>query len=83
MSRASGCLTPFPGHGQVSANSVYGFTGAMNGKLPCLQISSSVTAYGRDMIAQTKEVRMEVQVRVLFGRTLSIPPYHPFPAHSL
>ena len=41
---------------QVSANSVYGFTGATNGKLPCLQISSSVTAYGRDMIAQTKDV---------------------------
>ncbi|KAI9019821.1 DNA polymerase family B-domain-containing protein [Hyaloraphidium curvatum] len=41
---------------KVSANSVYGFTGATNGKLPCLQISSSVTAYGRDMIASTKEL---------------------------
>jgi DNA polymerase delta subunit 1 len=37
---------------------VYGFTGATIGKLPCLQISSSVTAYGRKMIEMTKEVRL-------------------------
>lgn len=41
---------------KISANSVYGFTGATVGKLPCLQISSSVTAYGREMIFKTKEV---------------------------
>ncbi|KAI8099328.1 DNA polymerase family B-domain-containing protein [Halteromyces radiatus] len=40
---------------KISANSVYGFTGATVGKLPCLQISSSVTAYGRQMIFKTKE----------------------------
>lgn len=39
---------------KISANSVYGFTGATVGKLPCLAISSSVTAYGRDMIEETK-----------------------------
>lgn len=39
---------------KISANSVYGFTGATVGKLPCLQISSSVTAYGREMIFKTK-----------------------------
>ncbi|PWN94634.1 putative DNA polymerase delta catalytic subunit [Tilletiopsis washingtonensis] len=39
---------------KVSANSVYGFTGATVGKLPCLEISMSVTAYGRQMIEQTK-----------------------------
>ena len=39
---------------KVSANSVYGFTGATVGKLPCLAISESVTAYGRDMIEKTK-----------------------------
>ncbi|KAJ1937712.1 DNA-directed DNA polymerase delta, partial [Linderina macrospora] len=38
---------------KVSANSVYGFTGALVGKLPCLQISASVTAFGRIMIDQT------------------------------
>lgn len=41
---------------KVSANSVYGFTGATVGKLPCLQISSSTTAYGRQMIVKTKQV---------------------------
>ena len=41
---------------QISANSVYGFTGATVGKLPCLPISMSVTAYGREMIEQTKQV---------------------------
>lgn len=41
---------------QISANSVYGFTGATIGKLPCLQISSSTTAYGRQMIMKTKQV---------------------------
>lgn len=40
--------------GQVSANSVYGFTGAVIGKMPCLEISSSTTAYGREMIEHTK-----------------------------
>ncbi|KAI1321493.1 DNA-directed DNA polymerase delta [Mortierella claussenii] len=40
---------------KISANSVYGFTGATVGKLPCLQISSSVTAYGRVMIEKTKQ----------------------------
>jgi DNA polymerase delta subunit 1 len=39
---------------KISANSVYGFTGAQVGQLPCLQISSSVTAYGRIMIEATK-----------------------------
>ncbi|XP_012241018.1 DNA polymerase delta catalytic subunit isoform X1 [Bombus impatiens] len=40
---------------KVSANSVYGFTGAQMGKLPCLDISASVTAYGRTMIERTKQ----------------------------
>lgn len=41
---------------KVSANSVYGFTGATVGKLPCLDISESVTAYGRTMIETTKNL---------------------------
>ncbi|OWR45213.1 DNA polymerase delta catalytic subunit [Danaus plexippus plexippus] len=39
---------------KISANSVYGFTGAQVGKLPCLEISGSVTAYGRTMIEFTR-----------------------------
>ncbi|KAF2201011.1 catalytic subunit DNA polymeras-like protein delta [Delitschia confertaspora ATCC 74209] len=39
---------------KVSANSVYGITGATVGKLPCLAIASSTTSYGRQMIEKTK-----------------------------
>ena len=39
---------------KISANSVYGFTGATVGQLPCLAISSSTTAFGRTMIEDTK-----------------------------
>ncbi|XP_069738764.1 LOW QUALITY PROTEIN: DNA polymerase delta catalytic subunit [Phaenicophaeus curvirostris] len=41
---------------KVSANSVYGFTGAQAGRLPCLQISQSVTGFGRQMIERTKQL---------------------------
>lgn len=41
---------------KVSANSVYGFTGQSVGALPCVEISSSVTSYGRDMLMLTKKV---------------------------
>lgn len=39
---------------KISANSVYGFTGATVGHLPCMEISASVTAFGRQMIETTK-----------------------------
>lgn len=45
---------------KISANSVYGFTGASIGKLPCLEISQSVTAYGRKMIDLTKNAVEEI-----------------------
>ncbi|TPX08201.1 uncharacterized protein E0L32_001903 [Thyridium curvatum] len=45
---------------KVSANSVYGLTGATNGKLPCLEIASSTTSFGRQMIEKTKS---EVEAR--------------------
>ena len=38
---------------------MYGFTGATVGKMPCLEISSSVTAFGRDMIEHTKRLVTE------------------------
>jgi len=41
---------------KISANSVYGFTGALVGQLPCLEISTSVTGFGRKMIDKTKEI---------------------------
>ena len=39
---------------KVSMNSVYGFTGAGRGMLPCVPIASSVTLMGRSMIDMTK-----------------------------
>ncbi|CAL5321177.1 unnamed protein product [Camellia sinensis] len=41
---------------KISANSVYGFTGATVGQLPCLEMSSSVTSYGWQMIEHTKKL---------------------------
>ncbi len=40
---------------KITMNSVYGFTGAGRGILPCVPIASSVTMKGRNMIDQTKE----------------------------
>lgn len=39
---------------KISANSVYGFTGATVGQLPCLPIASTVTAYGRNLLFATR-----------------------------
>jgi DNA polymerase delta subunit 1 len=66
---------------KVSANSVYGFTGAIVGKLPCLEISGSVTAYGRQMIEHTKKMVQErfttangyaADAEVVYGDTDSV-----------
>ncbi len=60
---------------------MYGFTGATIGRLPCLAISSSVTAYGREMIERTKtEVEAEYCIKngrehdaeVIYGDTDSV-----------
>ncbi|KAG6890977.1 DNA-directed DNA polymerase delta [Termitomyces sp. T32_za158] len=53
---------------KISANSVYGFTGATIGKLPCLPISSSVTSYGRQMIEKTKQ-EVEAEYCIANGRS--------------
>ncbi|CAH3107211.1 unnamed protein product [Pocillopora meandrina] len=66
---------------KLSANSVYGFTGAQVGKLPCLPISQSVTAFGRMMIERTKELVEEkytvdngykTNAQVIYGDTDSV-----------
>ena len=66
---------------KISANSVYGFTGAQAGQLPCLEISSSVTAYGRQMIEGTKKIveetynvrnGYEFDSEVIYGDTDSV-----------
>jgi DNA polymerase delta subunit 1 len=66
---------------KISANSVYGITGATVGKLPCLQIASSVTSYGRQMIEKTREEvekhytianGYEYDAQVIYGDTDSV-----------
>lgn len=59
---------------KVSCNSVYGFTGASNGMLPCLQIASSVTTLGRQMIDKSKKLAEERYTGsiVVYGDTDSI-----------
>lgn len=66
---------------KISANSVYGFTGAQVGQLPCLEISSSVTSYGRQMIDATKKQveetynkknGYEFDAHVIYGDTDSV-----------
>ena len=66
---------------KISANSVYGFTGAVRGMLPCIAISSTVTSYGRDMIFHTKTIVEQhyntsagfpYNAKVLYGDTDSV-----------
>jgi DNA polymerase delta subunit 1 len=66
---------------KISANSVYGLTGATNGKLPCLAIASSTTSYGRQMIEKTREEVMKKytvengyshDAQVIYGDTDSV-----------
>lgn len=59
---------------KVTMNSVYGFTGAKKGMLPCLSIACSVTAKGRMMIEQTSALAQEMYpCTTLYGD--SIPGY--------
>lgn len=66
---------------KVSANSVYGFTGAQVGKLPCLEISQSVTGFGRQMIEKTKQLveskytianGYKADAKIIYGDTDSV-----------
>jgi len=45
---------------KVTMNSVYGFTGAGKGMLPCRPVAGSVTAKGREMIAHTSKLAQEM-----------------------
>ncbi|KAF7456003.1 putative DNA polymerase delta catalytic subunit [Cryptosporidium felis] len=67
---------------KISANSVYGFTGAVaGGQLPCLELSTSITSYGRVMIDITKgevekvfrkENGYPADAKVVYGDTDSV-----------
>jgi len=58
---------------KIMANSIYGFTGATVGRLPCPPIAETVTAYGRKLIEQTKEMieSLDDTYRVVYGDSVS------------
>jgi DNA polymerase elongation subunit (family B) len=57
---------------KVSMNSIYGFTGATVGALPCLEISQSVTGCGRLMIEQTQYHAKEMfGCEIVYGDSVS------------
>lgn len=64
-----------------AANSVYGFTGAKKGKLPCEDIAASVCAFGRVMLLKTQtlvqqmctiENNYRANATVIYGDTDSV-----------
>lgn len=59
---------------KISMNSVYGFTGAGKGILPCVPIASSTTFRGRSMIEETKTYVEEnfPGAKVRYGDTDSV-----------
>ena len=59
---------------KVSMNSIYGFTGAGKGILPCVPIASTTTFKGRSMIEETKEYveRNFPGAKVRYGDTDSV-----------
>ena len=59
---------------KISMNSIYGFTGASKGMLPCVPIASTVTMRGRQMIEETKNYVEEhfEGAKVRYGDTDSV-----------
>lgn len=58
---------------KTSANSIYGFTGDPTSSLRCLEISTSITAYGREMLKMTKQyIEEKYSATVIYGDTDSV-----------
>lgn len=66
---------------KVTANSVYGTTGAQVGMLACMEISRSVTGFGRQMIETTRQMVLDkynkangfpYDAEVIYGDTDSV-----------
>jgi len=57
---------------KVSMNSIYGFTGATVGALPCLEISQAVTGCGRLMIQETQDyAKNHFQCEIVYGDSVT------------
>jgi hypothetical protein len=53
-------------------NSIYGFTGAIHGMLPCTKIASAVTAEGRNMLQRSKDhVEANYKCKVVYGDSVT------------
>jgi len=58
---------------KISANSIYGFFGVKEGKLPCVEASQSVTAMGRLHITKLQEYCIKkYNAKIVYGDTDSV-----------
>lgn len=57
---------------KVTANSLYGFCGTVNGMLPLVAIAAAVTCTGRDMIRRTSDHVKSLGATVVYGDTDSV-----------
>ncbi|KAK1935941.1 DNA polymerase delta subunit [Babesia divergens] len=67
---------------KITTNSVYGYTGASNsGFLPCVEVATAITSFGRYMIVNTKDTierhftaanGYEANAKVVYGDTDSV-----------
>lgn len=60
---------------KITANSIYGFTGCTTGKMPCMEVGASVTAYGRTEIRDFVQPLVERNFpgsNVIYGDTDSL-----------
>lgn len=57
---------------KLSANSVYGFTGATVGKLPCVDIAAAVTSHGQNQLRLAQSLAKSYGYKVVYGDTDSI-----------
>lgn len=72
---------------QIGMNSLYGFTGAVHGMLPCTTIASAVTAEGRNMLQRSKEhVEANYRCKVVYGDSVTgdtrVLVWESLPAHA-
>lgn len=66
---------------KTSANSIYGFCGAVSGYLPCIPLAATVASIGRDLLHQTKALietdfvaakKVSTRPTVIYGDTDSV-----------
>jgi DNA polymerase delta subunit 1 len=58
---------------KINANSIYGFTGAQVGPLPCRAIAESVTGFGRQMLEATATfAKQKFSATTVYGDTDSV-----------